>query len=347
MRELPPSAKGVLSYFTRHKTAANLLLLALVVSGLLAIPNMRAQFFPDVIIDSVSVNVRWEGAGAEDVDRAIVAVMEPTLLAVEGVTDSAATSREGQASIDLEFEPGWDMARAADDVQTAVDSVTELPEDADEPGVRRGVWRDRVTDVVITGPVAPEQLGRFADEFVARLFDRGVTRSTIRGVAAPETIVEVPTANLIRNDISMADIASAIAAGSDTAPAGEVDAANARIRTGTARRSAEDIANIALSRNADGTTLTIGDVARIDVSGVDRERAYFVGDNPAMSIRVDRSDRGDAIAIQTLVQDVADEMQLTLPQGVSIDLIRTRAQFISARLDILLDNGLVGLGLVV
>ncbi|MGV6887649.1 efflux RND transporter permease subunit [Rhodophyticola sp. SM2404] len=347
MRELPPSAKGVLSYFTRHKTAANLLLLALVVSGLLAIPNMRAQFFPDVIIDSVSVNVRWEGAGAEDVDRAIVAVMEPTLLAVEGVTDSAATSREGQASIDLEFEPGWDMARAADDVQTAVDSITDLPEDADEPVVRRGVWRDRVTDVVITGPVAPEQLGRFADEFVARLFDRGVTRSTIRGVAAPETIVEVPTANLIRNDISMADIASAIAAGSDTAPAGEVDAANARIRTGTARRSAEDIANIALSRNADGTTLTIGDVARIDVSGVDRERAYFVGDNPAMSIRVDRSDRGDAIAIQALVQDVADEMQLTLPQGVSIDLIRTRAQFISARLDILLDNGLVGLGLVV
>lgn len=347
MRDLPSSAKGILSYFTRHKTAANLLLLALVVSGVLAIPNMRAQFFPDVIIDSVSVNVRWDGAGAEDVDRAIVAVMEPTLLAVEGVTDSAATSREGQASIDLEFEPGWDMARAADDVQTAVDSVTDLPEDADEPVVRRGVWRDRVTDVVITGPVAPEQLGRFADEFVARLFDRGVTRSTIRGVAAPETIVEVPTANLIRYDISMADIAAAIAASSDTAPAGEVDAANARIRTGTARRSAEDIANIALSRNADGTTLTIGDVARIDVSGVDRERAYFVGDNPAMSIRVDRSDRGDAIAIQALVQDVADEMQLTLPQGVSIDLIRTRAQFISARLDILLDNGLVGLGLVV
>ena len=347
MRELPSSAKGILSYFTRHKTAANLLLFALVVSGLLAIPNMRAQFFPDVVIDSVAVSVRWDGAGAEDVDQGIVAVIEPVLLAVEGVSESSATSREGQASIDLEFEPGWDMARAADDVQTAVDSVSDLPEGAEEPTVRRGVWRDRVTDVVITGPVGPEQLGRFADEFVARLFERGVTRSTIRGVAAPETIVEVPTANLIRNDISMAQIAAAIAASADTAPAGEVDAANARIRTGTARRSAEDIANIALSRNADGTTLTIGDVARIDVSGVDRERAYFVGDDPAMSIRVDRSDRGDAIAIQALVQSVADEMELTLPQGVSIDLIRTRAEFISGRLDILLDNGLVGLGLVV
>jgi hypothetical protein len=32
--------------------------------------------------------------------------------------------------------------------------------------VRRGAWRDRVTDVVITGPVGVDQLGRFADEFV-------------------------------------------------------------------------------------------------------------------------------------------------------------------------------------
>jgi hypothetical protein len=86
------------------------------------------------------------------------------------------------------------------------------------PTVRRGAWWDRVTDVVITGPVAPEQLGRFADEFVARLFDAGVTRATIRGVAAPEVVVEVPSASLIRYDVSMAEIAAVIAAAADTAP---------------------------------------------------------------------------------------------------------------------------------
>jgi multidrug efflux pump subunit AcrB len=45
--------------------------------------------------------------------------------------------------------------------------------------------------------------------------------------------------------------------------------------------------------------------------------------------------------------DVAAEMRATLPEGVQIDLVRTRAEEITGRLDLLLDNGLIGLGLVV
>ncbi len=337
---------GILSYFTRHKTAANLLLVILIAAGLAAFPRMRAQFFPDVVIENVSVNVVWDGAGAEDVDAAIMQVIEPALLAVEGVEGTEATSREGRASISLDFEPGWDMARAADEVQAAVDTVSNLPEDAEDPTVRRGAWRDRVTDVVITGPVGPDQLGRFADEFVTRLFAEGVTRTTIRGVAAGETVVEVPSLSLIRNDITMREIADAIAAEAEADPAGDVDGANARVRTGVAKTSADQISGIVLRSNPDGSKLTIGDVARVLVGGIDRDRAYFVGENPAVSIRVDRSDRGDAIKIQRQVEDVAADLESTLPQGVQIDLIRTRAEAISGRLNILLDNGLLGLGLV-
>jgi len=341
------SAAGILSYFTRHKTAANLLLVIMVAFGLLAFPKMRAQFFPDVIIDNVTVSVAWDGAGAEDVDAAIVQVMEPALLGVEGVESSSAQSREGRASITLEFEPGWDMSRAADDVQVVVDGINTLPEDAEDANVRRGAWRDRVTDVVITGPVGVAQLGNFADEFVTRLFAEGVTRSTIRGVAAPQTIIEVPSISLIRNDVTMAQIAQAIAAEVDANPAGDVGDSNARVRTGVAKRSAEAISQIVLRSNDDGSKLRVGDVGVIRVEGIDRERAYFVGDNPAISVRVDRSAKGDAIDIQGKVQDVADALELTLPEGVEVSLIRTRAEAISGRLNILLDNGLVGLGLVV
>ncbi len=346
-RPVPSPVGGILSYFTRHRTAANLLLVVLLVAGLAAAPNMRAQFFPDVIVDNVTVNTVWEGAGAEDVDEAIVQVLEPALLAVEGVLSSDSTSREGRGNIRLEFEPGWDMARAAADVQTAVDGVTTLPEDAEDPNVRRGAWRDRVTDVVITGPIAPEQLGGFADEFVTRLFAAGVTRTTIQGVAAPQTVVEVPSSKLIAFDVSMSDIASAIAGEVDGDPAGDVTGANARVRTGTAKRSAQEIAGIVLRSNPDGSKLTIGDVAQVREEGVDRERSFFVGDSPAMSVRVDRSNGGDAIAIQAAVEDVAAELQASLPEGVTLELIRTRAAAITSRIDLLVDNGLLGLGLVI
>jgi multidrug efflux pump subunit AcrB len=346
-REIPSAAGGILSYFTRHRTLANLLLVLMLAAGAVAIPNMRAQHFPDVIIDDVTVSVSWDGAGAEDVDAGIVQVLEPALLAVEGVESSRATSVEGRGAITLEFEPNWDMSRAADDVQTAVNAVTTLPDEADEPTVRRGVWRDRVTDVVISGPVSPQQLGLFADELVTRLFAQGVTRTTIRGVAAPQLLVEVPSARLIAYDVSMADIATAIAAEVDANPAGDVTGANARVRTGTEKRSAQAISGIVLRSNPDGSKLTIGDVARVEQRGVDRSRSYFVGPDPAVSIRVDRSDTGDAIAVQHRVEQVAEALQATLPPAVTVDLIRTRAEEISGRLDILVDNGMVGLAMVV
>ncbi len=346
VRNIPPAAGGILSYFTRHRTAANLLLVVLMVLGAASMPNMRAQFFPDVIVDNVTVRVAWEGAGPEDVDGAIVQVLEPALIAVEGVESTSSRSTEGNAQMTLEFEPGWDMGRAADDVQTAVDLVTTLPEDSDEPVVSRGAWRDRVTDVVITGPVSPDQLGLFADELIVRLFEVGVTRTTIRGVAAPETIVEVSSANLIEHDITMREIATAIAAEVNADPAGDVTGANLRVRTGTEKRSAREIESILLRSNPDGSKLRIADVANIVVQGVDRNRSYFVGDDPAVSIRVDRSDNGDAIGIQRTVEDITADLQATLPSGVTVELIRTRAEAITARLDILVDNGLVGLGLV-
>ncbi len=130
-------------------------------------------------------------------------------------------------------------------------------------------------------------------------------------------------------------------------PAGDVTGANARVRTGAGRTAPDQIAQIVLRSNPDGSVLRLSDVARIEKLGVDRERGYFVGDNPAMSVRVDRSASGDAIRAQAQVERVAAELQATLPAGVTVDLIRTRAEQITGRLDLLITNGLTGLALVV
>ena len=259
MRSLS-AAGGVLSYFARHRTAANLLLVLLIAAGVAAVPRMRAQFFPDVVIESIGVTVAWPGAGAEDVDAAIVQVLGPALQAVDGVESTDASSSEGRASIEVDFEPGWDMARAAEDVQAALDAATTLPEGAEDPEVRRAAWWDRVTDVVITGPVGPEQLGRYADELSLRLFAAGVTRTSIRGFAAPEILVEVTSADLLRHDVTMEAIARAVGEEAAADPAGDVSGGASRVRTGVPKRTAEEVAGVVLRTEADGSALTVGDV---------------------------------------------------------------------------------------
>jgi multidrug efflux pump subunit AcrB len=342
----PLRAAGLISHFTRHRTLANLLFVVLIVAGLVAASRMRAQYFPDVIVAEVSVQVAWDGAGAEDVDRAIVQVLEPALLAVDGVAAATSVAREGSARISLEFEPNADMAQATEDVTTAVASVSTLPDEADAPQIRRSQWRDHVTDVVITGPVGVDQLGRFADEFVARLFQAGITRTSIRGLADPETVIEIPSAALIRHDITLREIATTIGAAVQSNPAGSVADGSARVRTGTEARSATDLAAVVLRSTREGATLTLGDIAVIRAVEADAGRAAFVGDNPAMTVRVDRNATGDAIGLQASVAEVAADMALTLPPGVTIDLVRARAAEITDRLGLLVDNALSGLALV-
>lgn len=346
-RLLQVSALGVFQYFTRHRTAANLLLVIMLGLGVAALPRMHSQFFPDVVVDNVSVSVAWPGAGAEDVDAAILQVLEPALMAVEGAASTSARASEGRATITVEFEPGTNMAEAAGLVQDAVDTVRTLPADAEEPVLRRSGWSDRVTNVVIAGPVGIDQLARFADEFAGRLYDAGITRTTIQGIASPQITIEVPSLRLVQYDITLDEIARTIAAAISADPAGDLAGGGQRVRTGADRRSAEDIAALALRTGADGTVLTVGDVATVRAEGIDRARAYFVGDLPAITLRVDRPRTGDAIAIQAAVQRAADEMNLTLPAGTRVELVSARAEVIEGRLWLLVENGLMGLALVV
>lgn len=346
-RKTPQVASGILSYFTRHPTLANLLIVLIFLVGLATIPNMRTQFFPDVVNETVTVSAQWEGAGADDIDRAIIQLLEPALLIVDGVESATATAREGSGSISLDFQADWDMPRAVTDVQNVVDAISEYPDEAEDPTVRWSPRWDGVTTAVITGPVSHEQLGNFADELVANLFAVGVTRTSISGVVAPMIRVEVPSMKLIAHDLTMAEISSAIGAEVNTDPAGEVSSANARVRAGTETRTPSQIEQIVLRSEPDGSKLRVGDVAQVIREGTGRERSYYVSGDPAVRIQVQRSTEGDAIAIQKSVVAVTEKLGATLPTGVTIDLIRSRAEEISSRLSILVNNGLMGLGLVV
>ncbi|MBU2532321.1 MAG: efflux RND transporter permease subunit [Alphaproteobacteria bacterium] len=340
------SPGGILTYFTRHRTAASLLMVVMLVLGFAAATRIRSQFFPDVVVDTVSVTVDWDGAGPEELDTAVVALLEPALSGVEGVTGSSAVSKENTATITLTFEPGWDLGRATDEVKAAVDSIRNLPEGTDEPIVRRGDWKDKVTEVVISGPIAADQLGRLGDEFVASLYRAGITRTVITGVSAPQIEVSVPEVSRVRNDLALKDVADAIGAQVATRPAGDVSGGAARLRAGEESRDVEDIRNMIIRVNADGSKLYVRNVASVAVSGTDAGRAYYLNDQPAVLIRVDRTSEGDAIRMEETVRRLADEFRQSLPSGTDIRLINARAQDITSQLNILLNNGLQGLVLV-
>ena len=262
MRQFGSSfVSGIISYFARHNTAANLILVLMVVLGLLAMSKIRSQFFPDVVIEKVNIGVKWLGAGPQDIDDAIISLLEAPLLGIDSVEQIISSSTEGSARIYIDFKPGTDMLIAKEDVQTALDSVQDLPETAEAPTIKRISWRDRVTDVVISGPIGLEQLGMLADEFTQKLYRNGISNTQIMGVSAPIIRVTVPSVNLIRYKIPLNHLATAIAAEVDTDPTGEVGTSN-RVRSGISKRTIEDIGNILIRLPNSQKELLLSDLSR-------------------------------------------------------------------------------------
>ena len=339
-------ASNWLDYFVQHRTAAHLLMVLMLVAGVYGAERIRAQFLPDVVLEAVSVTVPWPGAGSEDVDQAIIASMAPVLLAIDGVESTSSTAVQGRATLRIEFEPGWDMSQAMDDVKAAVDGVTNLPETAEEPVIKRNAFRDRVTMVVLHGPVSLDLLATYADELQARLFREGVTRVSTGGIPTPEIRVSASESILRRHDLTLQQLGNAVAAESEADAAGEIGAGGLRVRTGTARRTVEELGSVAVYSALDGAKIFLRDIATIEHEGSIRGRVFFHGEEPAVLLYVDRNQTGDAIDIQATVESVVADMRTRIPDAIQIQFMASRSEAISARLDILKTNAALGLALV-
>ena len=154
-----PTKSGLISLFVRHRNAANLVMVLMIIFGALALGRINTQFFPKIEIPVISVNVTWSGASAEDVESNILEIIEPEIRYLDGVDRVTSRAREGTASIGIEYEAGVDLKEALREVETAVNAITTLPEDAETPSVRRATRGfDRVARLALTGPVSEKAL---------------------------------------------------------------------------------------------------------------------------------------------------------------------------------------------
>ena len=97
------ASHGMIGLFARHPTAANLLMIMMLIAGALSLTRQNTQFFPDFSIEFVSVVVTWPGASASDVEANIVEALEPDLRQIDDVKNVLGTAKEGVGQIAVEF----------------------------------------------------------------------------------------------------------------------------------------------------------------------------------------------------------------------------------------------------
>jgi multidrug efflux pump subunit AcrB len=340
------NSTGIIAMFAKHPTAANLIIASMVVCGLYAITNINRQFFPDFGIDYVTVDVVWPGASARDVDSNVVQAIEPEVRFLNGVKRVISSSYEGVARVSIEFEAGHNMQEALADVESAITQLRTLPEDSEEPEIRRIIRYETISKLVISGPFPESSLKVIAKSLRDELLDLGIDRIDLFGARDEEIWVDVEPAVLRRFDLKLADIAARIGESSQDLPSGEIGGGEQQIRSLGLKRTAAEVQQIEIKAAPGGGKVLLSDIADVHDAFKDSNRVAFRHGQPAIELHIRRATNTDALEVaQTVSQYVAD-VRPTLPPSLSLEQYDIRARSIQQRIGLLVNNGLGGLILV-
>ena len=89
-----------------NPVAANLLMVLIIVSGLMATRTITVEVFPEVELDRISIRVPYLGAAPEEVESGVVVRVEESIQNIDGIKEIVSTASEGGASIVVELELG-------------------------------------------------------------------------------------------------------------------------------------------------------------------------------------------------------------------------------------------------
>jgi len=339
---------GLIGLFARHRVAANMLMLLMLLSGLWALQKLNTQFMPSFDLNFVTVRVLWPGAGAEDVETGITVPLEQALRTVDSLKVLTSTSAIGVAAISLEFYPKTDMTLALEQVKDLVAQQRNLPETAQEPIITRVIRYEDIGRMLVTGPADLRELRPVVRRIEQELLARGIARVVLNGMPKEEVAIQVPTARLLELGMSLDAVADQVARMSRDLPAGMAgrDDVAHQLRSLDQRRTLQGFADIPLRGDVQHGLVALGDVASIARRPREGQQLIFHDGKPAVEIQLQRSESADALDSARIVADWMNEGRPHLPAGIEIKLFDQSWELIAERIDLLLSNGLGGLVLV-
>jgi multidrug efflux pump subunit AcrB len=337
---------GILYLFTRHPTAANLFMLIMLLAGMAGLSKLNTQFFPTFSVDYITIGVAWPGATAEDVDKSIVSAIEPEVRFLDAVKKVQSTAFEGLASVAIEYNQGSDMQQALSEVEQAMAQITTLPEDAEEPVIRRILIYETIARIVLSGDISEVALKNWAKALRDDLLNTGIERVETFGLRDEELVIEITPERLQQLDLTLEQIGARIAAQSRDLPTGKLAGGSRQVRALGLAKDPATLGEIDLIAREDGARVQLNQVADVERRfDVDQPTGLRKG-LPAIELHVQRPSTADSLETQQILQNWLDGVKPTLPPSLAVEIHDVQADLIQQRIDLLLENGFSGLILV-
>ena len=342
--------KSVIGWFVGNPVAANLLTGVLLLGGILTLPSLRLEVFPETDPDIITVSVEYRGAAPQEVEEGVCSRIEEQLQGLSGIKRLKSVANEGIGIVTIEVLPGEDIRVVLDDVKARVDAIDTFPEETEKPIVTQETFRRPVIDVILSGPAEEavlKELGEsIRDEIVART---PVTLIDIASVRRYEISIEVSERALRRYGLRLDDVAAVLRRSSLDLPGGTLKTRGGEIllRAKGQAYSGEDFEALTLLSRADGTRVRLGQVANVVDGFEDTDIWSRFDGEPAVVLQVFRVGDQSSPELAREVREFVIAASQRLPEGLHLTTWQDDSEYFRQRLRTLVRSGALGFLLVV
>lgn len=304
--------------FTRfgieQPVVVHLALILVVALGLYSYFALPRALNPDVSFETVLVITVWPGASAEEVESQITNELEEEIENVSNVRRVRGVSTQGRSVVVVEFEPDTvELVQGEQDVQSRVNRVRNLPEEAEDPIVMRLDTSSDPAFIIALGSTSDfDRLQTLAEELkdqISRV--DGVGEVTIEGERDRQFWVEVNRVAMEAQDLSLSEVIAAIRAQNRDVPGGEIDTGEREylVRTLGEADTVEDLEGIILRSSEGGGQIHIDDVAEVSDTFEEATDHAFLNGEPCLQITVTRMKGASLITLYNRVIPVVEAFE--------------------------------------
>ncbi|MDP0929308.1 efflux RND transporter permease subunit [Paracoccus onubensis] len=300
--------------------------------GGLGLSSLAIEQYPQISPTTVRISASYNGASAEIVESSVTTVVEDAMTGLDGLIYMTSSSSPGSASISLTFDDSVDADIAQVQVQNKLQLVTsQLPDIVQQTGVN--VSRS-TSSILLVGALTSSD-GRYSTvelgDLVAQRIEDPVKRTP--GVGSINTFgsgyamrIWLDPMKLAQYQVTPADVTAAVAEQNTNVTVGSLGAQptveGQRLTMSLSAQSqfssVEEFERILLRVDPDGSTVFLGDVARIEIGQESYGGESRYNGNPAAGFGVNLATGANAVDTAQAVRDVLAGIASSLPDGVDI-----------------------------
>ncbi len=343
--------KKIVSLFVKFPFYGKMVILILILLGGISLLSMRKATFPLVESKIITVSVSYPGATPKEMDEGITSLVENSIRGISGIKEFTSQSREGSAMITITALNGYDMDELLSDVKNAVDGISNFPASAERPIVSK----NRAKDMAVFMSLVSESddilvLNNMANRIEDDLLATGkISQITIFGTPKNlELAIELNESQMRRYNLTFTVIQNAISANNIDISGGTIRNPREQIKVISRQRSVDpaDVEQIVLIANTNGQVVNIGDVATVTIQVPEDPTNGYIDKKPAVTFMIQKLMSEDLEAISDVVNAYMKDFN-NKQKDFHLEMKMDFLELIDGQLSILIDNGLLGVILVI